>query len=185
MLEISPLDIESDGFDHRNPRRPTRPKAPTLIVRVPLCHLSWLMTRCRPLAVLLVLCALAASASGSSGVSPDRAEHSKVCHCGVKCRGASCCCGSPRASAPPQVKPVGPTRTIVSENPCWNSSPCQDPFLPRSAPPGSSEKFASSSSPELRPTGLGPRLAPSHSTEFPMDRRSSRLDRPPRDLAFA
>lgn len=139
-----------------------------------------------PLVVLMLACSMATEATASSVGSFDEAEHARVCHCGPKCRGASCCCGSPKkVEAPVKPSTAGVPRTTLADLPCLGPSPCQDPLLPPSTPVGSSEKVAASPSCDLPPDPLGRRLDPSRSSRLPSDRRASRLDRPPKALASA
>ena len=169
-----------------------RPKALTIPVRVQpfypsnpsACHRLW------PVVVLVLVFGLsgeAGAASVSDGAGFDSTAHALACHCGPKCRGASCCCGSPAPVVPPKAKApaAGAPKGTSLDNPCLSSAPCHDPLLPPSTPVGSTEKAAASRSLESPPARIGRRLSPPRSSRVPSDRRASRLDRPPKALATA
>jgi hypothetical protein len=148
-------------------------------------------SRLLPAVVVVLASALSAGVEASTmkeSESFDAASHAAACKCGAKCRGASCCCGSrkPKSAEPRSKTPVVRNPSAeVADNPCLNSAPCSDPILPPSAPVGSYGKVAALGPFEAPPPPGGRRMFPDRSSELPTDRRSSRLDRPPKALASA
>jgi hypothetical protein len=187
------LDTGWNNFDHGTDPilsgtrdRPTlAAKASTSLVRAETLHRRLNLSRPRllPVVVLVLVCALVGETHGSnvSGSALFDAEsHAKDCKCGSKCRGASCCCGSPRTTPKPSLKVAIPNQADLAKNPCLNSAPCGDPIAPRSAPLGSYFKVAALVSIEGSPPRDGgqPLVVPTSSLST--DRRANRLDRPPR-----
>ncbi len=168
-------------------------KPPMSVVLAETLHSQASRNACRllPAVVLVLTFALVGEAEGATltgSGSFDAVSHAAVCQCGAKCRGASCCCGSrkskpsPRSSTP-SARPS--TSVDATENPCLSSAPCRDPILPPSAPVGSFGKVAAlvSFGASTPPSGRQPFPAPS--SDLPTDRRSHRLDRPPKAPAIA
>jgi hypothetical protein len=63
-------------------------------------------------------------------------EHAKVCHCGIKCRQHSCCCGRRQPAASPENGEARrpserPIRRV--DGPCMGSAPCGGEGLPTSS----------------------------------------------------
>ncbi len=165
--------------------RPFDVKHSTFLVRAETLHRRLSISRLRilPAVALIVACAWVGPANASSVTSSlDDEAHAKACKCGTKCRGASCCCGSPK------TRPKAPARPLADpgSNPCqFSQAPCSDPIAPVAAPVGSVGKVATLGSPggfTLGDEGQ-PLVVPAF--VFSTDRRQTRLDRPPRFVAFA
>jgi hypothetical protein len=144
----------------------------------------WLL----PVLALMLQPELAAAGSISISTSApafDAEAHSQVCHCGSRCRHASCCCG--RTSAFPDVqlpRKAEEDRSSSTANsaPCLNEAPCGEPGPPDYAPSGAPGRDIT-----LPSFSLSRREAPSGFTlpraPFRIPRRlAGRIDRPPRPL---
>jgi hypothetical protein len=150
--------------------------------------------RCRiPLLAAVIVVSLGAvgqaPASVISAASAVEDTHGRDCHCGVKCRGASCCCGPRRSTVPPpapiqnadQVPLADPSSSVDDgSGPCMGAAPCADPIMPTgSAATGAIGKVAAMGGvAPIAPPPIGrdvftssDRLDPSFFT--------SRLDEPP------
>ena len=138
------------------------------------------------LAVVLVLQGNVVFGDSVSSPTFDAEAHAQVCHCGPKCRQASCCCGPRKTRARPPAPPTALGPIGVEPSPCMGSAPCEEsglPTTPSSAAPigklaalAMSGHLLSTDAVSFR-LGSPPCLLPT--------RRASRLDRPPEQLIFA
>jgi hypothetical protein len=137
---------------------------------------------------LILVCAVGVDvqASNIKGLAAFDAEsHAKDCQCGSKCRGASCCCGSPKTRPKASTKGSAADRGGLFENPCWNQAPCGDPIAPGSAPIGSYFKVAALLTSESLPRRDGGQRLVVPTSCLSTNQPANRLDRPPRIVGLA
>ncbi len=125
----------------------------------------------------------AVSAAPLASPTFDAEAHARVCKCGPHCRAASCCCGRSSSSREetPASTPIPSDRESPEDSgPCLGESPCGDPGLPSSTPPGPTSRSATLPlSPPCRPLSLGD-LLPTPASCHLLSGRPARIDRPPR-----
>lgn len=144
----------------------------------------WLL----PAAILAIVFGFSRGAHAASlakGTSRD-AAHDRMCGCGDRCRGATCCCGSQSGGGDEAADPAsGPVLPTDLANPCMSEAPCSDPGVPNTPtadPFGKSAtlplgvvRMAMANEPMLRDATLCLLPGP----------RADRIDDPPERLALA